>query len=60
MGILVQKFGGTSVASVEKMNEVCNIIKKYKEKGNDLVVVVSAMGRKGASICNRYINKFMY
>lgn len=47
MGILVQKFGGTSVASVEKMNEVCNIIEKYKKKGNDLVVVVSAMGRKG-------------
>ena len=42
MGILVQKFGGTSVASVEKMNEVCNIIEKYKKEGNDLVVVVSA------------------
>ena len=47
MGILVQKFGGTSVASVEKMNDVCNIIEKYKKMGNDLVVVVSAMGRKG-------------
>ena len=47
MGILVQKFGGTSVASVEKMKEVCNIIEKYKKEGNDLVVVVSAMGRKG-------------
>ena len=47
MGILVQKFGGTSVASVEKMNEVCNIIENYKKRGNDLVIVVSAMGRKG-------------
>lgn len=47
MGILVQKFGGTSVASVEKMNEVCNIIEQYKKKGDDLVIVVSAMGRKG-------------
>lgn len=47
MGILVQKFGGTSIASVEKMNEVCNIIEQYKKKGNDLVIVVSAMGRKG-------------
>ena len=47
MGILVQKFGGTSVASIEKMNEVCNIIEKCKKMGNDLVVVVSAMGRKG-------------
>ena len=47
MGILVQKFGGTSVASVEKMNEVCNIIESYRKKGHDLVIVVSAMGRKG-------------
>ena len=47
MGILVQKFGGTSVASVEKMKEVCNIIENYRKKGNDLVIVVSAMGRKG-------------
>lgn len=47
MGVLVQKFGGTSVASLEKMNEVCNIIEKYKKNGDDLVIVVSAMGRKG-------------
>lgn len=47
MGILVQKFGGTSVATIEKMNEACNIVEKYKKMGNDLVVVVSAMGRKG-------------
>ncbi|MGL5751205.1 MAG: aspartate kinase [Paraclostridium sp.] len=47
MTILVQKFGGTSVESNEKMQEVCNIIKNYKDKGIDLVVVVSAMGRKG-------------
>ena len=61
MKILVQKFGGTSVGSYEKMNEVCKIIKNYK-KDDDLrlVVVVSAMGRKGApyatdtliSLCN--------
>jgi len=48
MNIIVQKFGGTSVESYEKMNEACNIIKKYREEGNDLVIVVSAMGRKGA------------
>ena len=50
MGILVQKFGGTSVESYEKMNEVCKIVKSYKEKDKnlELVVVVSAMGRKGA------------
>ncbi|CAH2213968.1 aspartate kinase [Tepidibacter aestuarii] len=48
MSILVQKFGGTSVESYEKMNKVCEIIKKYKDDGHDLVIVVSAMGRKGA------------
>ncbi|MDK2563320.1 aspartate kinase [Romboutsia sedimentorum] len=50
MEILVQKFGGTSVESYEKMNEVCKIVKSYKEQNEELglVVVVSAMGRKGA------------
>lgn len=48
MGILVQKFGGTSVESFDKMSEVCKIVDSYKKKGMDLVVVVSAMGRKGA------------
>ncbi|SHG93889.1 aspartate kinase [Tepidibacter thalassicus] len=48
MNILVQKFGGTSVESYEKMIKVSRIIKEYKDNGYDLVVVVSAMGRKGA------------
>ncbi|MEG1870415.1 MAG: aspartate kinase, partial [Peptostreptococcaceae bacterium] len=48
MGRLVQKYGGTSVESYERMEKVCQIIKSYKEKGMDLVIVVSAMGRKGA------------
>lgn len=48
MGILVQKFGGTSVESYEKMKEVVGIINTYRDKGNDLVIVVSAMGRCGA------------
>ncbi len=48
MGVLVQKFGGTSVASYEKMKEVCKIIEAHKEEYKDIAVVVSAMGRKGA------------
>ena len=48
MNILVQKFGGTSVESNEKMNKVCEIIKSSKNDGFSVVVVVSAMGRKGA------------
>ena len=48
MGVLVQKFGGTSVASYENMREVCKIIEAHKEEYKDIAVVVSAMGRKGA------------
>ena len=42
--IIVQKFGGTSVADIEKMKNVADVIIKEKENGNDVVVVVSAMG----------------
>ena len=44
MALLVQKFGGTSVGSVERIQEVARRIAFCKEKGNDLIVVVSAMG----------------
>ena len=39
MEVLVQKFGGTSVASYEKMKEVCKIIEAHKEKYKDIAVV---------------------
>lgn len=42
--IVVQKFGGTSVADIEKIKHVANVIIKEKANGNDVVVVVSAMG----------------
>ncbi|TFE00980.1 aspartate kinase [Jeotgalibacillus salarius] len=45
MGIIVQKFGGTSVGSVEKIHHVANRVILEKEKGNDVIVVVSAMGK---------------
>ena len=48
MEVLVQKCGGTSVSSYEKMKEVCKIIEAHKEKYKNIAVVVSAMGRKGA------------
>ncbi len=44
MTLLVQKFGGTSLGSIERIKSVAKKIKASKEKGNDLVVVVSAMG----------------
>ena len=44
MGIIVQKYGGTSVADCEKIKNVARAIIKEKSLGNDVVVVVSAMG----------------
>lgn len=43
MALLVQKFGGTSVGSVERILSVANKIAKFRSEGHDLVVVVSAM-----------------
>ncbi|PFA70325.1 aspartate kinase [Bacillus sp. AFS015802] len=45
MSIVVQKFGGTSVGSTDRMKRVAGYIVKEKEKGNDVVVVVSAMAK---------------
>ena len=43
MKIVVLKFGGTSVGSIEKIRNVSNIIQNYKKKGNKVIVVSSAM-----------------
>jgi aspartate kinase len=45
MGIIVQKFGGSSVADTEKLFAVCNHIKKELDNKNQIVVVVSAQGK---------------
>ena len=45
MPIIVQKYGGSSVADVEKIRNVARRAIKAKEKGNDVVVVVSAIGK---------------
>lgn len=45
MSCLVFKFGGTSVATIERVMHVARRIQKEKEKGNNIVVVVSAMGK---------------
>jgi len=44
VSLIVQKYGGSSVSSVEKIKRVAKRISKIKNKGNELVVVVSAMG----------------
>lgn len=47
MRILIQKFGGTSVATADKRAMVAQKIQQAKKSGFSIVVVVSAMGRKG-------------
>ena len=44
MALLVQKFGGTSLGSIERINSVAKRISTSKLLGNEIVVVVSAMG----------------
>ncbi|EKN65030.1 aspartate kinase [Neobacillus bataviensis LMG 21833] len=45
MGLIVQKFGGTSVGSPERILNVAACVKEETERGNNVVVVVSAMGK---------------
>lgn len=44
MSLIVQKFGGSSVANAERVFNVADIITKTYAQGNDIVVVVSAQG----------------
>ncbi|CAI3789252.1 Aspartate kinase [Pseudomonas sp. MM227] len=43
MALIVQKFGGTSVGTVERIEQVADKVKKFHDAGDDLVVVLSAM-----------------
>ncbi|MFS8579777.1 MAG: aspartate kinase, partial [Novibacillus thermophilus] len=45
MGIVVQKFGGTSVGSIERIRKVAERVKGTRNEGHQCVVVVSAMGK---------------
>ncbi len=46
MPVIVQKFGGTSVANTERIKHVATLVKKEVDKGNNVAVVVSAMSGK--------------
>ncbi|MCG3718676.1 aspartate kinase, partial [Aliarcobacter butzleri] len=39
----VLKFGGTSVGTLDRIQNVANIIKKIKDEGHDVIAIVSAM-----------------
>ncbi|MBK6515639.1 MAG: aspartate kinase [Polyangiaceae bacterium] len=48
--VVVQKYGGSSVADVEKIGRVADLVVATKAAGNDVVVVVSAMGKTTDSL----------
>lgn len=43
MALIVQKYGGTSVGTTERIEAVADRVKRWHDKGHDLVVVLSAM-----------------
>lgn len=46
MALLVQKFGGTSVADPDRMRAVADHVARTLRRGNEVVVVISAMGKE--------------
>ena len=44
MALIVQKYGGSSVATAEKIRNICKNIAKAYDEGNQVVVVLSAQG----------------
>ncbi len=52
MGLIVQKYGGTSVADLERIRNVAKRVAKTFDKGNNVVVVLSAMAGVTDSLIN--------
>jgi aspartate kinase len=52
MGLVVQKYGGTSVADLDKIENVARKVIRTKEQGNDVVVVLSAMAGETDRLIN--------
>jgi len=52
MGLIVQKYGGTSVGNIERIKKVAEKVMATRKLGHQLVVVVSAM-RTGCTVIDR-------
>ncbi len=52
MPLIVQKYGGTSVGDLERIANVARRVASYKDRGDDLVVVVSAMAGETDRLIN--------
>ncbi len=53
MALIVQKYGGTSVADAERVKEVAKRVVKYRKEGHDIIVVVSAPAGTTDSLIKR-------
>ena len=51
MALIIQKYGGTSVADAERVKEVAKRVVRYKKAGHDVIVVVSAPAGRTDLIC---------
>ena len=52
MSLIVQKFGGTSVKDISKIKRACLLIATEHKKGNQVVVIVSAMAGETTKLIN--------
>ena len=55
MGLIVQKFGGSSVRDAERVMNVAQIVTDTYRAGNDVVVVVSAQGDTTDDLIEKFI-----
>lgn len=53
MALIIQKYGGTSVADAERVKEVAKRVLRYREEGHDVIVVVSAPAGTTDSLIRR-------
>ena len=52
MALVVQKYGGTSVADIKRIENVARRVIKTKQAGNDVIVVLSAMAGETDRLIN--------
>jgi aspartate kinase len=60
MTVIVQKFGGTSVADIARIKAAALLVKKELDRGNQVVVVVSAMAGTTDKLANYSLSAFAY
>ena len=51
MDLVVQKYGGTSVGTTEKIKHIAKNISKKSKLGQSIVIVVSSIAGEGCGIC---------